>query len=50
MFEVGVPPASVFCGETTGNEKVLTIISFQGQGIKVPLASTGFSIPTSSLG
>jgi hypothetical protein len=45
MFEVGVPPASVLCGETIGNERVLTIISLRVQRMKVPLASTNFSIP-----
>jgi hypothetical protein len=30
MFEVGVPLTSVFCGETIGNEWVLTIISLRG--------------------
>jgi hypothetical protein len=42
MFEVGVPSASVFRGETIDDERVLTIVSLRGQGMKVPLASTGF--------
>jgi hypothetical protein len=50
MFEVGVPPTSVFCGETIDDEWVLTIISLRGQRMKVSLASTSFSIPSSSSG
>jgi hypothetical protein len=50
MFEVGVPPAFVLRGETIGDECVLTIISLRGKGMKVPLASTSFSIPSSSSG
>jgi hypothetical protein len=46
MFEVGVPPASVLCGETINDERVLTIISLKGQRMKVLLASTSFSIPS----
>jgi hypothetical protein len=42
MFEVGVPPASVFRGETIGDERVLTLISLWGQRMKVHLASTSF--------
>jgi hypothetical protein len=48
--EVGVPPTSVLRGETIDNERVLTIISLRGQRMKVHLASTNFSIPSSSLG
>jgi hypothetical protein len=50
MIEVGVPPAAVLHGETFGDEWVLTIISLRGQRTKVPLASTSFSIPSSSSG
>jgi hypothetical protein len=47
MLEVGVPSASVLYSETIDDERVLTIISLRGQRMKVPLASTGFSIPSS---
>jgi hypothetical protein len=50
MFEVGVPPTSVLRGETIGDERDFTIISLRGQRMKVPLASTSFSIPSSSSG
>jgi hypothetical protein len=35
MFEVGVPLAFVFYGETIDNEWVLTIMSLRGQRMKV---------------
>jgi hypothetical protein len=50
MFEVGVPPSSMLHGETIDDERVLTITSLQGHRMKVPSASTSFSIPSSSLG
>jgi hypothetical protein len=50
MFEVGVPLTSVLRGETINDDWVLTIISLRGQRMKVPLALTSFSIPSSSSG
>jgi hypothetical protein len=50
MFEVGVPLTSVLRGETIDDDWVLTIIFLRGQRMKVPLALTSFSIPSSSSG
>jgi hypothetical protein len=42
MFDVGVPPASVLCGDTINDECVLTIISLRTQRMKAPFTINQF--------